>query len=93
MESQEDDGQIKEKQELLKREILDKNLDQNEFISFCLGKKEKGDDLNSWTLEELTKIVEEFVANHTSEKKEEQPKAKSQPQEKPSSAPKEKKST
>jgi hypothetical protein len=75
MESQEDDGQIKEKQELLKREILDKNLDQNEFISFCLGKKEKGDDLNSWSLEELTKIVEEFVASHTSsssnEKKEE----------------------
>ena len=75
MESQEEDGQIKEKQELLKREILDKNLDQNEFISFCLGKKEKGDDLNSWSLEELTKIVEEFVASHTSsssnEKKEE----------------------
>ena len=73
MESLDEEGQIKAKQDLLQHEILDKNLDQNEFISFCLGKKENGDDLNNWTLEELTKIVQEFVANHTSqnEKKEE----------------------
>ena len=57
-----EDKEIKSKQELLQKEILDKNYDQQTFINFCLSKKENGDDLNSWSLEELTIIVEEFIS-------------------------------
>ena len=38
---------------LLQEEIVDKNYDKTDFINFCLFKKENGDDLNEWTLEEL----------------------------------------
>ena len=52
---------IKKKQNILQKEIIDKNYDKTAFINFCLWKKEDGDDLNAWTLEELKEIVEEFV--------------------------------
>ena len=52
---------IKKKQNILQKEIIDKNYDKTAFINFCLWKKEDGDDLNNWTLEELKEIVEEFV--------------------------------
>ena len=55
------DEQIQAKQTLLQTEILDKNYDKTAFINFCLSKKENGDDLNNWTLAELTEIVHEFV--------------------------------
>ena len=55
------DDQLKLKQELLQREILDKNYDQNKFIEFCLNKKENGDDLNGWKLEQLQQVVSEFI--------------------------------
>ena len=56
-----EDAQITEKQNLLKAEILDKNYDKDEFLKFCLEKKENGEDLNNWTLEELHQIVAEFT--------------------------------
>ena len=55
------DEQIQAKQTLLQTEILDKNYDKTAFINFCLSKKENGDDLNNWSLAELTEIVHEFV--------------------------------
>jgi hypothetical protein len=48
------------KQTLLQEEIIDKNYDKTAFINFCMSKKDNGDDLNSWTLEELTEVVNEF---------------------------------
>ena len=57
------DEVIQAKQNLLQSEIIDKNYDKTAFINFCLSKKENGDDLNNWTLEELTEIVTEFVKN------------------------------
>lgn len=59
--------QIQAKQSLLQSEIIDKNYDKTSFINFCLSKKENGDDLNNWTLEELTEIVKEFVSSQTQE--------------------------
>ena len=53
--------EIEAKKELLQKEILDKNYDQNKFIEFCTSKKENGDDLTQWTLEELQEIVKEFI--------------------------------
>ena len=55
--------EIQAKQTLLQTEIIEKNYDKTAFINFCLSKKENGDDLNNWTLDELTEIVHEFVAS------------------------------
>ena len=43
-----------QKQNLLQSEIIEKNYDKRAFINFCLSRKDNGDDLNNWTLEELT---------------------------------------
>lgn len=48
------------KQELLKKEIIDKNLDKDSFLDFCMQKKENGDDLDNWTIEELKETITEF---------------------------------
>ena len=37
------DSEIDEKKDLLKREILDNDYDQNKFIEFCTSKKENGE--------------------------------------------------
>ena len=67
------DEVIQAKQNLLQSEIIDKNYDKTAFINFCLSKKENGDDLNNWTLEELTEIVTEFVKNQNEAQQEAQP--------------------
>ena len=54
--------EIQAKQTLLQTEIIEKNYDKTAFINFCLSKKENGDDLNNWTLDELRQIVNEFVS-------------------------------
>ena len=58
----EENDEIQAKQTLLQSEIIEKNYDKTAFINFCLSKKENGDDLNNWTLDELTQIVQEFVS-------------------------------
>ena len=75
----EENDEITAKQTLLQSEIIEKNYDKTAFINFCLSKKENGDDLNNWSLDELTQIVQEFVttqnqANTTTELKIEEPK-------------------
>jgi hypothetical protein len=60
-----EDEEIQAKQSLLQTEIIEKNYDKTAFINFCLSKKENGDDLNNWTLDELTEIVREFVNSQT----------------------------
>lgn len=68
--SEQEDFEIQQKQELLQREIIDKNLDKNAFVNYCLKKKENGDDLNNWTFDELKELVEDF-SNSKSAKKDE----------------------
>ena len=75
--------EIQAKQTLLQTEIIEKNYDKTAFINFCLSKKENGDDLNNWTLDELTEIVKEFVTTQNQAQAENEPKAEepsSQPQ-------------
>lgn len=59
---QENDTLIKLKQDLLKTEIIDKNYDKEKFLEYCITKKPSGDDLTSWTFEELKKAVDEFIS-------------------------------
>ena len=75
--------EIQAKQTLLQTEIIEKNYDKTAFINFCLSKKENGDDLNNWTLDELTEIVKEFVTTQNQVQAENEPRAEepsSQPQ-------------
>ena len=51
---------ISKKQELLQKEIVDKNYDKAAFVDFCLSKKDNLDDFNNFTLEELIIVVNEF---------------------------------
>ena len=60
-----EDSEIQAKQSLLQSEIIEKNYDKTAFINFCLSKKENGDDLNNWTIDELTEIVKEFVSTQS----------------------------
>ena len=49
------------KQNLIKSTIIDKNYDKNAFFNFCMNKKrEGGDDLANWTMEELNSTINEF---------------------------------
>ncbi|MCQ2820842.1 MAG: hypothetical protein MJ252_26590 [archaeon] len=70
------DSELEQKMQLLQSEIIDKNLDKESFVNFCLRKKDNGDDLNNWTLEELKVLVSEFAnsknAKPVEEKKEEE---------------------
>ena len=61
MESPKYINELEEKTKVLKNEIIEKNHDQNAFINFCLSKKENGDDLNNWTLQELKNVIKEFT--------------------------------
>ena len=54
-------NELEEKTQVLKNEIIEKNHDQNAFINYCLSKKENGDDLNNWTLQELKNVIAEFI--------------------------------
>ena len=53
---------IEMKQNLIKSTIIDKNYDKNAFFNFCMNKKkEGGDDLANWTIEELNSVINEFT--------------------------------
>jgi hypothetical protein len=53
---------IETKQNLIKSTIIDKNYDKNAFFNFCMNrKKEGGDDLANWTIEELNSVINEFT--------------------------------
>ena len=53
---------IEMKQNLIKSTIIDRNYDKNAFFNFCMNKKkEGGDDLANWTIEELNEAINEFI--------------------------------
>ena len=59
----ENEDEFQKKQSLLQKEIIDKSFDKTAFINFCMSKKDNGDDLNNWTYDELSEIVQEFVSS------------------------------
>ena len=54
------------KQDLLKREIIDKNIDKDAFLDYCTSQKENGDDLDLWSFEELEETIKKFLENYSS---------------------------
>lgn len=56
-----EDNSIQQKQQLLQTQIIDRNLNRENFVRFCLQKRENGDDLNIWSVEELESVINEFV--------------------------------
>ena len=62
--------EIKEKQNFLRKEILDNNLDGEEFYSYLVDfDEEKGDNLELWNMDDLKKIVQSFQLKKSEEKK------------------------
>ena len=58
------------KQKLLNQEITNKNYNQIDFINFCLSKKENGDNIDNWTMEELLVLIKDFKKNNISQDEE-----------------------
>lgn len=64
------DDDLAEKQEFLRKEILEKGYDADDFISFLREKKgEEGTDPVNWTLDELRIAVKEFQGKKSEEEK------------------------
>jgi hypothetical protein len=57
---------VQTKQELLKSRIIDQNLNKDLFLEFCIEKKQNGDDLDNWTVEELESTIKDFSYNYES---------------------------
>ena len=56
------DESIETKQAYLRENILEKNYDADEFMSFLQMKKEEnGLDLSNWAMKDLIKVVNEFI--------------------------------
>ena len=57
----ENNNDQKEKQNYLRKKILEKGLDPGKFVEFLQEKKgEDGDDISNWTMEDLKIVVKEF---------------------------------
>jgi len=50
---------------LIKREIINKNYAKRDFMNFCLFKKNNGDNIDNWTMDELSSVVHEFQQNNS----------------------------
>lgn len=49
---------------LIKTEITNKNYARRDFMNFCLFKKNNGDNIDNWTMDELSSLVNEFQQNN-----------------------------
>ena len=50
---------------LIKREITNKNYAKRDFMNFCLFKKKNGDNIDNWTMDELSSLVHEFQQSNS----------------------------
>jgi len=50
---------------LIKREIINKKYAKRDFMNFCLFKKNNGDNIDNWTMDELSSVVHEFQKNNS----------------------------
>ena len=67
------DGDLEQKQNFLRINILERGCDAEQFMNFLQSKKgELGLDLNNWTLNELTLAVQEFTSNNQNLNQEQQ---------------------
>ena len=55
------------KKELLQKEIIDKNYNKQMFLDFCSSRKQFGDDLNLWSINELKEVINIYTTYHKNE--------------------------
>lgn len=79
---EDNDFELNQKKDLLREQIIEKNYDQDEFIQFCMDRKENGDDMSNWTHEELKQVIKDFVDAHMKESVERHEKDKRSQEEK-----------
>lgn len=60
-----ENDRIAEMQAYLKREIADTHYDPEAFTNFISSKKDCGEDLENWTLDEVQQVVAEFKQQHS----------------------------
>ena len=63
----ENKNDLQEKINLIEKEIINRNLNKNLFLDYCSTKKNFGDDLSQWSLEELQSTINEYVQYHSDE--------------------------
>ena len=74
-----EDKEQEEKQNYLRKNILDKGYDADEFVSFLQSKKgEAASDISNWSMKDLHVVVQEFISNHKIEKDEKADNSQSQ---------------
>ena len=62
-----DQTSIEEKQIYLRENILEKGYDANLFANYLIEKKgEDGADIGSWSMNDLQKVVQEFIEKQSS---------------------------
>lgn len=54
----------KQKQTYLRQEIIEKKYDAGAFVEFLAQIKPEGEDLDNWTMEELTDLVTKFQVSN-----------------------------
>ena len=62
---------LKQKQSFLRENILDKGYNADDFMNLLDSKKgESGLDLNNWSMDELSSVIQEFLSmlNNPNEK-------------------------
>ena len=57
------------KKQFLTQEIINRGYNTNDFLNFCLTKKQNGDDLENWPLEELKECVKDFQQKNNNDEK------------------------
>ena len=62
-----ENSELQEKINLIEKEIIGRNLNKNLFIDYCSTKKNFGDDLSLWSLEELQQVIFEYIKYHSEE--------------------------
>ena len=55
-----EENEIEIKKQFLTEQIINQGYNTNDFLNFCLNKKENGDDLSNWEIEELKQCVKDF---------------------------------
>jgi len=62
------EGELEQKQNYLRMNILDRGYDAEQFMNFLQSKKgDLGLDLNNWTMNELISAVQEFISQNNNE--------------------------
>ena len=60
LDSNNNEEKLEIKKQFLTEQIINLGYNTNDFLNFCLNKKENGDDLSNWEIEELKQCVKDF---------------------------------